>query len=219
MINVLVPTRGRPQRALETFRSFNLTKRSNSRIIFGLDYNEPHMIEYEAVLGDYIVYAPPAESGSFGRVTNYLARKFPADILGSVGDDHRFRTTGWDTHVERALRDYPGVAYANDLFQRERLPTAAFVSGIIVERLGWFANPKCEHMYIDNTWKDIGEALDSLHYLPDVVIEHMHYAAQKSNFDQHYARTEALKGKDRLAYEAWNEFVLPLDIERITRDD
>ncbi len=218
-INVVVASRGRPRQAYEMFTTFERTRTSgDTNIIIGVDYDEPRLREYRRWMPDYVVSVPQEHSGSYQKVTNYLALTYPARIIGSVGDDHRFRTPFWDTSVASALDGQTGITYANDLFQGKNLPTACFVSGEVVERLGWMANPYCDHLYIDNTWRDIGMALGSFIYLPDTIIEHMHYAAGKSNFDASYAKTNHIMQmeKDRAAYEKWKRTLMAEDIRKIT---
>jgi hypothetical protein len=52
---------------------------------------------------------------------------------------------------------------------------------------------------------DLGRALRSVTYLPDVVIEHLHPHAGKADMDDGYARCngEEMYEADRAAYEQW----------------
>ena len=219
-ITVLVPTRERPKQALETLKSFDDTAQiPETRIVLGIDYDEPYAKSYLKMAEDMIctVYQMGKEdSGSFQKVLNGLVREFDADIYGSIGDDHRFRTAGWDAAIREKLRT-PGIAYANDLYMRDWLPTAAFISREIVVGLGWLALPYCDHLYIDNAWKDIGKGIGNLRYLPDVIIEHMHYTNNKSRIDHRYMKTNAPDqfAKDQAAYERWLADEYPADIERL----
>lgn len=217
-IKVLAPSRERPERALQLIESFEKTKvLDDTEIRIGIDYNDPRESTYYALIGPERIYrATTTGSGSFSKVTNEMARVFTADIFGSVGDDHRFKTKGWDNRITEALQA-PGIAYANDLYMREWLPTACFISSSIVAALGWFALPLCDHLYIDNTWKDIGTGLGALTYLPDVIIEHLHYTNNKSILDHRYRQTNAPSQfkKDQAAYELWRRDFMQQDIARI----
>jgi hypothetical protein len=220
-ITVLVATRERPRQALLTLKSFEETKvLPQSKIVFGIDANEPYHNSYRNMLlnhGGTLYRAEPEDSGSLTKVTNALATAYPDYILASVGDDHRFRTTGWDASIALALREKPGVAYGDDLYMRQALPTAAFVSGSIVSALGWMCLPTLDHMYVDNVWRDIGSELGSLHYLGNVVIEHLHYTNGKSIMDTSYQRTnsKAQFAKDLAAYEQWRTNQMAADIDSI----
>jgi hypothetical protein len=219
-ITVLVPTRERPHQAFLTYESFkNTVAEPDTEIVFGLDFADPSFRQYHDILPGWTLYESfPAHSGSFQKVLNGMAKILPSEIYGSIGDDHRFKTKGWDTRVKKALQK-PGIAYANDLYQRDVLPTAAFMSTEISNALGWFALPVCDHLYIDNAWKDIGLGIDSLHYLPDVIIEHLHYTNGKSIMDEGYKRTNAASqfSKDGAAYLNWRANHMLQDIARVRR--
>ncbi len=217
-IVVFVPTRERPDAAFAAYTSFKATRHlANTTIIFGLDYDEPYIEDYKELIPNALLYSCDEEgSGSLSKVLNTMSRAFPARIQGMVNDDHRFRTPGWDIEIRAALLSGTGVAYGNDLLMGEWLPTSVFLTGNIPEALGWFALPDVKHMYLDNSWKDIGHGLNSLHYLPNVVIEHLHYSAGKSPIDQSYVKTYGHMEPDKVAYERWRkQGGYAADIERI----
>lgn len=91
------------------------------------------------------------------------------------------------------------------------------MSSIISQTLGWFALPTCEHLYIDNAWKDIGNGINNLHYLDDVIIEHMHPAAKKAQWDTGYAQADALFEKDGKAYREWVNKQYKTDIAKLNK--
>jgi hypothetical protein len=67
------------------------------------------------------------------------------------------------------------------------------------------APPTLTHLYVDNAWLDLGRALESITYLPDTVIEHLHPHAGKAEPDEGYERVngDAMYDADRAAYDAW----------------
>lgn len=113
----------------------------------------------------------------------------PAGIV-FMGDDHRPRTAGWDERYLAAL-DTHHIVYGNDLFQGPNLPTQAAVRTTTVEALGYFFPPELKHLYADNYLLALGHTLQSIQYLPDVHIEHMHPAAGKAVNDENYQRVNA----------------------------
>lgn len=206
MITVICPTRGRPERAGAMAASFHDTAALiATALVLVVDADDPTLAEYRT-LGETLVVLAPEDTGDLVKATNTVALRVAADgettIIGHVGDDHLFRTSGWDSRIEAALTE-PGVAYGDDLHQGANLPTAVFVSTTIVRDLGWLALPGSTHLYIDNAWKDLGESLGALHYLPDVVIEHMHGSLGKAPMDEGYARASANQPADYAAYLEW----------------
>lgn len=225
---VLCPSRGRPGQAFEMWRSLAETaKRPSTRLVLAVDRDDPEFGRYLEMPAHAprFGYAPDApfvmgldvhQTGNLTRATNSAAARFwhrPV-ILGHVGDDHRFRTPGWDDRIAEVLAE-PGIAYGDDLLQGEELPTAVFMSAEIPRALGWFALPACTHSHIDNAWKRIGQELGTLHYLPDVVIEHMHPAAGKAPRDRGYVLAGRAGVIDGPAYEAWVQGGMADDLSRV----
>ncbi len=219
---VLAPSRGRPARAKLMMESFLDTKvLDDTELVLVTDESDSTGHEYQK-LGHYKgvrrIQLWGEETGNLVRATNTAAKRYWSRnvVLGHVGDDHLFRTEGWDTRVMEELF-FPGVAYGDDLLQHERLPTAAFMSSVIPRTLGWMALPSANHLYIDDTWKKIGEDINSLHYMRDVVIEHMHPAAGKAESDAGYEKwnSEATVIHDREAFRRWLVTYREEDIRRL----
>jgi hypothetical protein len=229
-VTVLAPSRGRPERARQMYATFRATaEKPDTRLVLVIDRDDPAFRDYLdlplprerrrfgwAPDELWILALDTDQSGDLVKATNAVAPSFTkrVDIIGHVGDDHRFRSVGWDVRVMGAL-DSPGIAYGDDLLQRERLPTAPFISSAIVEALGWYALPACRHMFIDDAWKRLGDELGILHYLPDVVIEHEHPGAGKVASDAGYERVDAFTDADRGAYERWLDEGLAADVARV----
>ena len=201
-------------------------------LILVIDVDDPHLGEYLEIPGRHMkpaggrALAPPDaitimvlradETGSLTKATNSAAKRVWGDdvIIGHVGDDHLFRTGGWDRTMAEVLRD-PGIAYGNDLNVRELLPTAPFISSIIPRTLGWYALPACNHMFIDNAWKELGKGLGQLRYVNGVIIEHMHPTVKKSSMDDGYIKAIASWGADETGFDLWRMQQLDLDLEKL----
>jgi hypothetical protein len=135
--------------------------------------------------------------------------KWPHErAIGFVGDDHRFRTPGWDLTFLESLKARKGFVYGNDLFWRNgEIPTQIFISAEIIKCLGWMGLPSCKHLYIDNVWRELGEATGSIRYFSDVVVEHMHPAGGKAEWDEGHRRvnSEQMYSHDAAAFAAWRD--------------
>lgn len=209
---VLCPSRGRPDKATELLQTFESTASGETELIFVIDMDETG--DYP---GNVLRVGPHDRRGMTDPLNDAVARYWNDwDIIGFVGDDHRFRTDGWAREVKNALT-LPGFAYGDDLFQRERLATHIFISSEILRALGWMALPDCAHLYLDNAWMALGSAIESLHYLPDVIIEHLHPLAGKAVWDEGYNRVNAqsLYDSDGVAFHRWIENEFPAAVERI----
>ena len=223
-IAVLCPSRGNPNAVFEAAFSFKSTAMNpDSWFIAVVDEDDPLIDTYFAFNEDVsipIEVVPRGKVGNMNLALNYAATKYAEhhDIIGFVGDDHRFRTTGWDRVIDHVLtNEGGGLAYADDLAQREQLPTQVFISSPIIKALGWMGLPGARHLYLDNTWRMLGERADCLFYLPDIVIEHMHPAYGKAKWDENHTRvnSEEMYAHDREVFEQWLATTAEQDIERV----
>lgn len=226
---VVMPSRGRP---FEAHRAITELRRTASlvstSVILAVDADDPLHAKYEALR--WPGYGPEVsvvtlagdETGDLVRATNTVAlpvaRHDRSAIIANFGDDHHARTASWDKAVTEALAE-PGIAYGDDLFQSELLPTAPFISASIIAALGWYFLPSCSHLFVDNALRELGLGAGCLRYLPDVVIEHVHPLAGKGRWDAGYERAngDETVERDKAAYLAWREDGMAEDAARIRR--
>jgi len=226
-ITVLCPTRGNPAALREAHQSFvDTATRRDSRFVAVVDGDDPLLEQYvseaEDVVDLRLDLVPKGETGTMNKALNWAAVRWAKrdSVVGFIGDDHRFRTRGWDDTIVSVLdREGGGFAYGNDLFQGERLPTQVFISSQIVLALGWFAPPAQWHLYLDDAWKLLGDTADCLYYLPDVVVEHMHPAAGKAEWDENHQRvnSSAFYDHDRAEFERWRQTRMAEDVRTVRR--
>lgn len=206
---VIVPTRGRPQNAARLTKVFEKTGSLNADLAFVADHDDPELPAYLRVVSRLLIHGREDGTGrgmtaSLNWAVSLYADRY--DHFGFMGDDHLPRTAGWDAHVLGALNvGGPQVVYGDDLLQGENLPTAAFMPARMVRALGWMAPPVLRHLYVDNFWLELGQALGSLRYLPEIVIEHIHPAAGKTPMDAGYSAVNAPEADDA-DRRAWLEF-------------
>lgn len=212
---VLIPTRGRPARCLEAFGALRATAESDHRYIALVDDNDPALPEYEAIAGLEVMVVPP---GGYTFAINFAASRLwdDADIFGVLQDDVLSRTAGWDRIVEETLGT-PGIAYGDDKIHGENHPTVPFVSSAIARALGWVALPSTIHQYVDDCWKRLGQELGCLRFMPDVVMEHMHVAVDKAEWDEGYRRvySDGLASHDHAAFQDWVRLYMALDVANV----
>lgn len=210
-LGIIVPSRGRPERLRELLDAIEANSTSETIVYVATDYDDPALEAYVDMIKDHdaAVYHVSGPRKSLSQWTNILAGRAIAgcEYVASLGDDHRPRTHGWDEQLIKAIEklDGPGFAYGNDLLQGAWLPTAWVVSSVVVDALGWMMLPTCEHMYVDNVIKTLGEATGRLIYQPSVVIEHEHPSAGKAKWDESYAETNRAPQyeRDHDAFQAW----------------
>jgi hypothetical protein len=192
-LTVFVPSRGRPRTILELSEAFSETCSADTALVVIVDDNDPQKGEYFALKPENatILVAPPSRRGMTAALNWGFRHLVKANELGFavgfMGDDHRPRTHGWDAAYLSELRDLrAGFVYGNDLFQGANLPTQVAFTTNIGLALGWMAPPSLDHLFVDNAWLALGSAIGRIRYLPDVVVEHMHPLAGKSQMDRNY---------------------------------
>lgn len=227
---VITPSRGRPGRLGKMLDACLELATADTDVAVGIDDNDDDLDGYREAAANHRerirwFYGPRAGLGEW---TNRLAVRYarPGDgdgdrpryrAFASFGDDHLPRTRGWDERLLAAIDQMggTGIAYGDDLFMGQNLPTAPVVSADIVAALGWMCEPSLHHMYVDNVWADLGRGADCLAYVPDVVIEHVHFRAGKTPVDQVYATAESWTETDKAAYLRWRERRMGRDVMRV----
>lgn len=224
-VYVFVPSRGRPGNIAELWQSITDTKTGDVTLIVGVDRDDPEVRGYLEVYMDRYKYEDgPKFNMHIGRPSrlgpwlNRLARMYWDDgaILSFLGDDHRPRSAGWDREVAEAAGD-KGIVYGNDLLQRENLATAVFITSNIVKELGFYVPEGMVHMFLDNFWGELGRRSKTLTYLPDTIIEHMHFSNGKSEGDDTYRATNngEMMSSDEVRYKDWLEDRADHDAEKV----
>lgn len=213
MILVLCPTRGRPAAATDVIRSLTATRHStDTRVLFVVDEGDPLLASYMEAINPHpsaagLLVVP---GGTMVKALNEGAQRALAfepliRVLGFIGDDHRFRTKGWDEiFLDHIRRNNVAMMYAHD-GARSDIPTQIFVTPNVVHALGWFAPPMLKHLYVDDAWRAIGESTETLFLFKDVLVEHMHPAWGKAESDAGYERVNSREMYDADA-QAFNEW-------------
>lgn len=218
---VLVPSRNRPRAVRELAQTFTDTCVSNTLLVVLVDDDDVDLDEYcrdAEEIGTYELCIGPRRR--IGPTLNWFAPEFArkAFAVGFMGDDHRPRTVGWDAAYVTSLRNMGyGVVYGDDLIMGEQIPTQVAMTSNIVLATGRFVPDGMIHLWLDNAWKSLGEALGKLRYLPHVVVEHMHPIAGKGEWDASYRENNAdeVFDADHARYLWWRENELPLWVEQI----
>ncbi len=215
---VIVPSRGRPHNIARLIEAMNRTCRADTTLIVGVDEDDPHLSEYEAFRECEV----EVRAGLKGRLVEWLnvlavprTRDYAA--IGHIGDDNVPRTVGWDARILESLKTHL-FCFGDDL-DPGRLPGSltihAFMRSSVIERLGYMGPPSLRHMYVDPVWYAWGTAT-SIEFLPDVVLEHMHYTVGgKAPVDESYKASTGLIPRDCQAYNDYCHTRLNADIAKL----
>lgn len=217
-LTMYVPTKGRPDNAERLQEQFHKTTRIMSRIVFINSLNDPKLELYKNL--DEQILVQPDKPGFVSPLNKgYLIdqKKVYSFAVGFMGDDHMPRTDGWDEDFVQALlamESSSGFVYGNDGFQGANVPTQIAMTSDIPLALGFMTLPRLSHLFADNFWLDLGTAINRIKYLPNTVLEHMHPAIGKANFDAGYEFSGALSLhlSDRSIYQMYLDMDLEGDV-------
>lgn len=209
---IIVPTRGRPDKAERLYHAIQTTADVN--VIFCVDNDDSKLVEYQATNLPLLVGPRKRLVGTLNEVSKQFAADY--DIIGFLGDDTLPQTYRWDVEVQNNFKRNM-VAYANDGHQRAGLPTGVFMDSRIVEILGYMVPPTFIHLFADNYWKTLGEALGTLTYLDHVNIEHLHPYAGKAVSDKTYeeANCGPVWDNDERAFNNYVRDSLQADVDKL----
>lgn len=225
---VVVPSRGRPHNVKRLIQAWADTQ-TEAKLVFGLDRDDEtfnnqsggeinDLIEQLELLGKVGVSVSDPKGMVFTLNEIATGAAEVNDFVGFMGDDHVPRTLRWDRRICAVLSEMKtGIVYGDDGMQGPLLPTAVFMTSDIVKAVGYMAPPAMTHLYVDNVWRDWGQATKKLQYLPDVSIEHMHPQAGKAEWDEGHIRVngEAMWAHDAEAYRVYVAEQETADIEKI----
>lgn len=228
-LTILVPTRGRPRSISPILEAWRETKAfsDGAEIVFLVDTDDPKGAEYLGALQEHPEYGRAVRHSlcsvwrpmvpKLNREAAMLA-KMGDTPLGFAGDDHLPRTVGWVRRYVEALRGTPAIVSCPDGIRGDNLPTQWAMSAEIVRTLGRMVPAPVEHLYCDNSVRDLAATAGCYRYLPDVLIEHVHPMGGKVPMDAGYEKVNSSDQylRDRAAYATWRYAGLSRDAERIS---
>ena len=189
-IAILIPTRNRNAK-IERIHNFwfeNISNEITTDCIIILDNDD----EMNYTRLPNFIYEVVNSNGKRGMVypLNCVACKYfeKYEYIGFWGDDHVPKTKDWNLKMYNILnKNKPySMVYGNDLLQGKNLPTEIIMDSIFIKDMVNLVDPLLTHLYVDDYWLFIGNYINNIHYLNDVIIEHEHYSVNKSSKDEMY---------------------------------
>lgn len=186
MIDILCPTRGRPESMQRMVRSARLTATSPTGVefIFYIDdddaasYEMAERLDVRSVVGPRILLS---------EMWNACWMEASADIFMHCGDDIIFRSNGWDSEVIDAFERTPDkivLVHGRDGYQDSNLATHGFYHRRWTDALGYLVPPYFSSDYNDLWETEVADMIGRRTYLHHVFTEHMHPVVGKGTWDQ-----------------------------------
>jgi len=212
MFSILTPSRNRPHR-LKTFVDSVLDNAKyidNIELLIYVDNDDSAIEQYKQMQGYrniFIIFDKPI---SISKSWNTMAEQCKGDIMIMGNDDLEYRTMHWDILLLTELQKYPDqiyVAWMEDGINADKHCAFPIISRKWYQTLGYFTPGVFNFGYNDTWIYDIGKRVNRCHYIPHIKAEHMHFSANKSVYDDTYARNRTkqrgnLYNKDKVIFEA-----------------
>lgn len=223
-LTAICTSRGRPKNARRLTLAFKELCTADTRLVFIVDADDPTLGMYYTLLNGIgsVVAVEPGRRGMVAATNEGydMVEHSLGYALMWLGDDHLPEgSPGFDTrYLEELHKLGTGFVYGDDGFQHEAMPTQVAMTSDIPKALGYLSPPELDHLNVDIVWRDWGQAIDRLKYLPDVIVRHHHPLAGFKNNDAGYAavNSTAMAAHDNDAYFAYRDNGrLAADIEKL----
>ena len=175
MIDLLVPSRGRPARLLEMLFSARNTAANpdNLHAIIFLDEDDKYNYDYLSVLKNTTVII--GKQDILSKCWNECFKIGNGVIVMHCADDIIFESKNWDETVEKYFKYQPiSLLYGIDGHQDKNCPTHSFTLRKAGEITGCYLPPYFTADWNDVWLQEVYTKLDRIHYDPSIIIRHLH---------------------------------------------
>ena len=212
---LILPTLGRPHNLERFIKTYRITNGSVPVYVV-FNYDDAEKYEHIELPEHWKAICAPTGS-TLGHIYKMMFKSFPNEpYYGLIADDVVPETSEWDVALKnRALNGK--IAWGFDGGRDETLPRHPFISGELVRKWGWIAPPELKHCYVDNAWRDLGKELNCLDYVPDVKMIHLHPDNKTAPDDDTYLKKPDIR-LDKVMYESWKRFELPLIVAKVKHE-
>lgn len=220
---MIVPTRSRPHNVAPLVEACRATGAfdDGAEVVFVVDRDDPALSGYMGAFASVDAGASPGRQAvswlcaekwqqlvpKLDKAADYLLVTQRPYALGFMGDDHRPRTRGWVKRYLDELDDLgTGIVSCSDGYRADDLPTQWAMTADIVDALGRMVPAPVEHLYCDDSIRELGRMADCYRFLADVVIDHHNpFAGERAPMDEQYERVNSSKqySRDRPSYRTW----------------
>lgn len=199
LIDLNIPTRGRPERLFKTVSTAFATASDPSRVTVYLRFDHDDetintSMEKLATLGNVNIRADTGDRlEMMSDLWNDLYRCGEGDILWHGNDDMYFASDNWDGQVRAEFAKWSdgiGMVWGNDGYQGDRLAVCSFTSRKAADILGTWLPPYFKSAYNDTWLTEVYQRLGRATYLPGMTIPHEHWSISndlKHLHDETYA--------------------------------
>jgi hypothetical protein len=213
MISLIHPSRGRPQKAFETYQ--NWIKKSSGTIpiehILSLDHSD--LLAFEYIKEHDWAITVHSDNNNVVEATNRACIHARGEILIYLSDDFDC-PEGWDVLVKSCFTNMhvPQLLKVNDCLQPFDVAvlTIPIMNRKLYETLGYFWHPKYKSMFVDEdlywTCKNNGWIIDQ----PNLNFPHLHCSIGLAENDETYTRSAANWDSGKQTFQHRKDLNFPL---------
>lgn len=204
-ISLLHPSRGRPDKSLDTAMDWITKAGTKVELIISLDYSDPTFKRYEKSYLNFHLIEEYDRCPYYGghkdiyndntcvvEATNHAAKEAKGDILVYLSDDFKC-PDNWGQLVLKEFENEnrPLLIKVDDCLQKFEVPvlTIPIMNRALYERLGYFWHPSYKSMWVDCDLYETAKRINAIKLCPHLKFEHMHPSVGKSVNDETYTRS------------------------------
>lgn len=189
VISLLHPSRGRPEKALNTALEWIKSAGVTTEHMLSLDESDPLKNKYGYIHKSFI-----NPNSSVVEATNYVAKEAKGDILVYLSDDFK-APDNWGQLIIKEFEGATGprLIKVDDCLQKFDVPvlTCPIMNRALYERLGYFFHPDFLSMFCDEHLYWVAHKLGALKMCPHLKFPHEHVSIGKAPMDETYRRSSA----------------------------
>lgn len=210
----VLPTFDRPERVQKTLDSIASAESKTPGLVY-LDGSKNSGYDHMRLPNGWSLWKSEENRGVC-RVLNDIFTRYPnCPWYGFLSDDSIVRTTGWDLKLLSHLDDF-GIVHSADGWQSgERIHGAVLFGKELLSALGWWTAPGLIHSFCDDVWEAIAQRIGRRRYVPEVLVEHIHFWNGKANIDTTYLKAYSSFDADQKVFQKWKEHDFENAISRI----
>jgi glycosyltransferase involved in cell wall biosynthesis len=210
-ISILVPTRGRPGRLAGVLSNITENTSTEHEVIFVVEGDD--VASRNVVAGLEAGWVANRRARSYAGAINTGYQRARGDYVFAGSDDLRFHA-GWDTTALALMRDPVRVVGTNDLLNTD-VKRGTHATHYLVDRRylaevggvpgappGLVLYEGYDHNYTDTEFIAVARARGVFAPCLASVVEHMHFHANKAEWDSTYAKGSAREEQDRALFQS-----------------
>jgi hypothetical protein len=176
------PTRGRPQKSVETLRKYIdlASDIANTKIIVSIDDDDTTLTESMFTIHPYVEVIRGEPLGKIGAINRDMPDTSTFDIILLASDDMIPIVKGYDQIIRSKMSEHfpdtDGVLWFNDGYAGFRLNTLVICGSKYYSRFGYLYYPEYKSLWCDNEFMDVANRLGRQIYFDYTIIKHEHPA-------------------------------------------